>query len=83
MRPFLVDAVNGFNWFVLFHYGLLNLIYTVLLAVSTVVILRHILRIRYAPFRDFVTSPETPLVVKSWVLSALKAMCQTRRPTRM
>jgi len=44
----------------LFHYGVVNLIYTILLVISTVAILRHIIRIRYAPFKDFVTSPETP-----------------------
>jgi len=62
MKSFLVDFVVGFNYFVLFHYGFVNLIYTILLAVSTVAILRHILRIRYAPFKDFVSSPETPPV---------------------
>ena len=62
MRTFLADLVIGFNYFVLFHYGFVNLIYTILLVISTVAILRHILRIRYAPFKDFVTSPETPPV---------------------
>ena len=62
MKAFAADFVNGFNWFVLLHYALVNLVYTALLAVATVVILRHILRIRYAPFKDFVTSPETPPV---------------------
>jgi len=62
MRSLLADLVIGFNYFVLFHYSLVNLIYTILLVISTVAILRHILRIKYAPFKDFVTSPETPPV---------------------
>ena len=59
MKTFFADLVIGFNYFVLFHYGFVNLIYTILLVISTVAILRHILRIRYAPFKDFVVSPET------------------------
>ncbi|TFG57725.1 MAG: glycosyltransferase family 2 protein [Deltaproteobacteria bacterium] len=46
----------------LFYYGFVNLIYTALLLVSVVVTLRHIRRIRYSPFKDFVSSPETPPV---------------------
>ena len=62
MRSFLADLVIGFNYFVLFHYGFVNLIYTALLVISTLDILRHITRIRYAPFKDFAASPETPPV---------------------
>ena len=62
MRSFAVSLVMGVNYFILFYYGFVNLIYTILLLVSMVVILRHIRRIRYSPFKDFVTSPETPPV---------------------
>ena len=62
MRAFAVSLVVGVNYFILFYYGFVNLIYTALLLVSTVIILRHIRRIRYSPFKDFITSPETPPV---------------------
>ncbi len=62
MRTFAVSLVMGFNYFILFYYGFVNLIYTALLLVSVVVTLRHIRRIRYSPFKDFVSSPETPPV---------------------
>jgi len=62
MRSFAVSLVMGFNYFILFYYGFVNLIYTTLLLVSMVVTLRHIRRIRYSPFMDFVSSPETPPV---------------------
>ena len=62
MRSFAVALVTGFNYFILFYYGFVNLIYTTLLLVSMVVILRYIRRIRYSPFKDFASSPETPPV---------------------
>ncbi|HSL92951.1 MAG TPA: glycosyltransferase, partial [Candidatus Limnocylindrales bacterium] len=60
MRPFAVALVMGVNYFIFFYYGFVNLIYTTLLLVSMIVILRYIRRIRYSPFKDFITSPETP-----------------------
>ncbi len=62
MSTIAVSLVMGFNYFILFYYGFVNLIYTALLLVSVVVTLRHIRRIRYSPFKDFVSSPETPPV---------------------
>ena len=62
MRAFAEFLVMGVNYFILFYYGFVNLVYTILLLVSTVVILRYIRKIRYSPFKDFITSPETPPV---------------------
>jgi cellulose synthase/poly-beta-1,6-N-acetylglucosamine synthase-like glycosyltransferase len=62
MSAIAVSLVIGVNYFILFYYGFVNLIYTALLLVSTVVILRYIRKIRYSPFKDFITSPETPPV---------------------
>jgi cellulose synthase/poly-beta-1,6-N-acetylglucosamine synthase-like glycosyltransferase len=62
IRSVAVSAVVWINYLIIFYYGLVNLIYTTLLMVALVVILRHIRRIRYSPFKDFSTSPETPPV---------------------
>ncbi|MGE5663381.1 MAG: glycosyltransferase family 2 protein [Deltaproteobacteria bacterium] len=62
MSAAIVPLLIGFNVFVGIYYGVVNLIYTVLLGTALVAILRHIKRIRYSPIRDFIASPETPPV---------------------
>jgi hypothetical protein len=42
--------------------GVVNAVYSVLLAIALIVILRHIRRIRYAPFRDLENRSEMPPV---------------------
>jgi cellulose synthase/poly-beta-1,6-N-acetylglucosamine synthase-like glycosyltransferase len=54
--------IVGFNYFIGFYYGFVNAVYTLLLAVSLVVIVKHVKRIRYSPIKDFAASPETPPV---------------------
>lgn len=62
MRSLAVLLIVGVNYFIGFYYGFVNLVYTTLLAVSLFVVLRHIKRVRYAPIKDFIASPETPPV---------------------
>src|SRR5512143_382059 len=62
MRAIVTTFVLWFNYFVLFYYGVVSLIYTVLLTIALFVILRHIHRIRYEPFREYSISPKTPSV---------------------
>jgi cellulose synthase/poly-beta-1,6-N-acetylglucosamine synthase-like glycosyltransferase len=62
MKGAPVLVVLFFNYFVGVYFGAINLIYTLLLCVSLVVILRHIRRIRYAPVREFRLSSRTPPV---------------------
>lgn len=62
MRSLAVSLIIGVNYFIGFYFGFVNLIYTALLGISLVAILRHIRRIRYAPFRAYISSPETPPV---------------------
>jgi hypothetical protein len=52
MKGFIVSAIIGFNYFIGIYYGVVQVIYSTLLAIALVVILQHISRIRYAPFRD-------------------------------
>jgi len=65
MRPFAVSLITGVNYFILFYYGLVNLVYTILLLVSMVVILRYIRRIRYSPFKDLVTSDNKVFTIRA------------------
>jgi cellulose synthase/poly-beta-1,6-N-acetylglucosamine synthase-like glycosyltransferase len=58
----LVAVAIGFNYFVGFYYGLVNLTYTALLTVAFFSILRHIRRIRYSSRHEIGLSPETPPV---------------------
>jgi len=62
MKGAAILFVLGFNYFVGVYFAVINIFYTLLLALSLVVILRHIRRIRYAPVRDYRASPETPPV---------------------
>jgi cellulose synthase/poly-beta-1,6-N-acetylglucosamine synthase-like glycosyltransferase len=60
MKEWLVYIVLGFNYFVGIYYGIFNLLYSLLLAISLLVILRYIKRIKYIPFADYRNSPKTP-----------------------
>ena len=54
--------ITWFNYFVGAYYGVVNIIYTLILITSLVVIIRHIRRIQYSAMADFMVSPETPPV---------------------
>ncbi len=62
MKTILIFFALGFNYFVGFYYGVVNLFYTALLAIALSVILRHIRRIKYEPFKEYSISPQTPSV---------------------
>ncbi len=62
MKAILISFVLGFNYFVGFYYGVVSLLYTVLLSVAFIVILRHVHRIKYEPFKEYSVSPETPSI---------------------
>jgi cellulose synthase/poly-beta-1,6-N-acetylglucosamine synthase-like glycosyltransferase len=62
MRTIAVSIIIGFNTFVGVYYGVVNLLYTALLAISFFAIMRYIKRIKYSPFKDFMSSRETPPV---------------------
>jgi len=62
MISLFITAILLFNYFVWFYYGFVNLIYTGLLCIALVVVLRHIRRIRYAPLRELLYSSEMPPV---------------------
>jgi cellulose synthase/poly-beta-1,6-N-acetylglucosamine synthase-like glycosyltransferase len=62
MRSGIVYFVIGFNYFVGAYFGVVNAVYTGLLAVSLLAIIQHLHRVKYSPLRDFRVSPETPPV---------------------
>jgi cellulose synthase/poly-beta-1,6-N-acetylglucosamine synthase-like glycosyltransferase len=62
MMKMLIITVIGFNYFVGIYFGVLNTIYSVLLALALFVIFRHLRRIKYSPYKEFTLSPETPPV---------------------
>jgi cellulose synthase/poly-beta-1,6-N-acetylglucosamine synthase-like glycosyltransferase len=62
MNKILILAIIGFNYFIGIYYGMVQVFYSVLLAIALVVILRHIRKIRYAPFRDLEKRSEMPPV---------------------
>jgi cellulose synthase/poly-beta-1,6-N-acetylglucosamine synthase-like glycosyltransferase len=62
MKAFLISFALGFNYFVGFYYGVVSVLYSVLLSIALVVILRHIHRVKYEPFKEYSASPETPSV---------------------
>jgi cellulose synthase/poly-beta-1,6-N-acetylglucosamine synthase-like glycosyltransferase len=62
MKAILVSIIIGFNYFIGFYYGFVQFIYTLMLTIALVVILRHHNRIRYAPFRDLEKRSEMPPV---------------------
>ena len=60
MSALAIALIVGVNYFIGFYYGVVNIIYTILLVISLFVVLRHIRRIKYSPIKDFIASPETP-----------------------
>ena len=62
MKTILIFFVLGFNYFVGFYYGAVNLFYTALLAIALGVILRHVRRIKYEPFKEYSVSSQTPSI---------------------
>lgn len=62
MKSILTLAVLGFNYFVGVYFGIVNAVYTVLLALALFVVFRHLRRIKYSPHKEFHTSPEIPPV---------------------
>jgi cellulose synthase/poly-beta-1,6-N-acetylglucosamine synthase-like glycosyltransferase len=62
MKSFLVALIIGFNYFIGFFYGFVNLIYTFLISVAVVSILIHIRKIKYLPLRENRFSPAVPPV---------------------
>ena len=62
MKRMLVLTIIWFNYCVGVYFGLLNTVYSILLALALVVIFRHLRRIKYSPYKEFNVSPETPPV---------------------
>jgi len=62
MTRMLAAAIVNFNYFVGIYFGILNVVYTILLALSLFAIFRHIRRVKYSGFTEFHRSPETPPV---------------------
>lgn len=62
MRRFLIVTIIGFNYCVGAYFGVMNAVYSVLLAVALLVILKHLRRIKYSPYRELTLSSETPPV---------------------
>jgi cellulose synthase/poly-beta-1,6-N-acetylglucosamine synthase-like glycosyltransferase len=62
MKTILIFCTLGFNYFVGVYYGIVNVFYTVLLTIALGVILRHVRRIKYEPFKEYSVSPQTPSV---------------------
>ncbi len=62
MKAFLLAFALGFNYLVGFYYGVVSVLYTVLLSIAFIIILRHLHRVKYEPFREYSASPQTPSV---------------------
>ncbi len=62
MKKILIVTVIWFNYGVGVYFGVLNGVYSVLLALALWVIFRHLRRIKYSPYKEFTLSPETPPV---------------------
>ena len=62
MKKILIITVIGFNYCVGVYFGVMNTIYSVLLALALCVIFRHLRRIKYSPYKEFTISQETPPV---------------------
>ncbi len=52
--------VIGFNYFVVFYYGFINITYSTLLVASLLVIFKHLRRLKLASHREYRASPKTP-----------------------
>jgi cellulose synthase/poly-beta-1,6-N-acetylglucosamine synthase-like glycosyltransferase len=62
MKKVLITTVIGFNYCVGIYFGVMNTIYSLLLALALLVIFRHLRRIKYSPYKEFTFSQETPPV---------------------
>lgn len=62
MESALITLTLGFNYFVGFYYGVVNALYTALLSIALVIILRRVHRIKYEPLKEYSISPQTPSV---------------------
>jgi len=62
MKRILTITVIGFNYGVGMYFGVLNAVYSILLALALFVIFRHLRRIKYSPYKEFNMSQETPPV---------------------
>jgi cellulose synthase/poly-beta-1,6-N-acetylglucosamine synthase-like glycosyltransferase len=62
MSAVLILMIVGFNYFIGFYYGLVNLFYTVIFTVALFVVLKHLKRIQYSARADYSYSPQTPPV---------------------
>lgn len=62
MKSFLIVSIIGFNYFVGFFYGIVNLFYTLLLIIALGSILVYIRKIKYLPLKDLQYSQEVPPV---------------------
>lgn len=66
MKAMLILAIVGFNYFVGIFYGIVNVLYTVLVSIASISVPFHIRKIKYAPLREnassTVTSPVSVLI---------------------
>ncbi|MGQ9636958.1 MAG: glycosyltransferase family 2 protein [Thermodesulfobacteriota bacterium] len=59
---FLIKLVLGFNYFVIFYFGIANSIYFFLLILSTLTAFRQLRKIHFAGYHEIASSPMTPPV---------------------
>lgn len=62
MKTFFIPIIVGFNYFVGFFYGFVNILYTTLIAIAFIAILAHIRKVKYSSHREYQFSPEMPPV---------------------
>ena len=62
MKSFFVPFIVGFNYFVGFFYGFVNILYTMLISIAFVVVIAHIRKVKYSPYREHQFSSEVPPV---------------------
>jgi cellulose synthase/poly-beta-1,6-N-acetylglucosamine synthase-like glycosyltransferase len=60
MINILVAVILGFNYVVVFYFGVVNAVYTLLLTLALFKIYGHVRRIKYSARKEFHASPETP-----------------------
>jgi cellulose synthase/poly-beta-1,6-N-acetylglucosamine synthase-like glycosyltransferase len=62
MKSFFIPIIVGFNYFVGFFYGFVNILYTGLISIAFFVVLSHIRKVKYSPHREHQFSSEVPPV---------------------
>jgi cellulose synthase/poly-beta-1,6-N-acetylglucosamine synthase-like glycosyltransferase len=60
MMSFLTALILGFNFFVVFYFGAVNAVYSVLLTIALFKVFGHTRRMKYSARKEFHASPETP-----------------------